>query len=153
MHVKEAEMMSSRHIAGVVALAFVAAACDSARSPSAPSATAAAVPVASSPPPLPPEAPTPGPYGPYFLTPPSPAPVSATDPIVGRYRLVLAIGADCAPAAPGERSRTYTADIVEDQGAGYDYVVSLYDATFLVATGCHDPRFATSSERRGATHP
>jgi hypothetical protein len=144
MHVKEAEMMSGRHIAGVVALVFVTAACDSARSPSAPSATVAAVPVASSP--LPPEAPSPGPLGPSFLRPPSQAPVSATDPIVGRYRMDLAIGADCAPVGAGERNRTYTADIVEDHGAGYDYVVNLYDATFLVAMGCHDPRFPSAPD-------
>lgn len=74
--------------------------------------------------------------------PPEPAPRSATDPVVGRYRLEFAIGPDCELLPVAERTRRYIADIESDPREGGDYRVKLYNASFLEGRTCGDPRWS-----------
>lgn len=123
-----------------VLLTALVVACDSGRSPSAPTPPTAAqqVPPQPVPPPPPPKLPT---FGPRYLTPPEPPPSSSVDAVVGRYWLDLAIGPDCTGIPADARARRYVADIDADRRGPYDYSVKLYAATFLEAFGCNEPRW------------
>lgn len=108
--------MARRSGRGVILLLFLVMACGADRPPTAPSAPS--VPAAT---PIPPPA-------------PSPPPSSSTDALAGRYRLDLAIGADCGSVPESARNRTYTADVVPTGGT--DYVVSLTGGSFLSGLIC-----------------
>ena len=110
--------------------------------PAPPLPPVAPPPAPPSPPPPPPPSP-PGPTGPgtgvVFIPPPGIPPFSATDPVVGRYRLALIAGTGCDSYPEIVHRRTYTADI--EPTSGTPYKVKLYDAWFLQGLTCHDPRF------------
>jgi hypothetical protein len=72
---------------------------------------------------------------------PSARPSSHTDPVVGRYRLDVSVESGCEALPAVTRTRSYTADIDVYSRAGADYVVRLYDATFVYGLTCFDPRF------------
>ena len=85
-----------------------------------------------------------------FVSPPSTAPISAADPMVGRYTLDIVVaarsGLRCETVPESARRRRYTADLV---GFGDSYAVHLSDATFLadsasVGFGCRDQRLPPS---------
>ena len=102
----------SRRIGWGIAILSVITACGSDRPPTAPSRPLTAL--------------TP--------TQPNPPPEPSTDPIVGRYRLDLAVGGDCVAVPEAARNRTYTADITSRGGP--NFVVTLSDASFLSGPIC-----------------
>jgi len=63
-------------------------------------------------------------------------PSSTTDPIVGRYRLNLTVGAGCEGIPQAAKDVAYTADVEPDAGG---YSVTLYDAVFWGNLSCRNP--------------
>jgi len=126
----------------LVLCAALAASCESAPQPTSPAPTPAPAPA-----PAPPAAPGPPVAADNMITLPAPTvpPVSAADPLVGRYSLEIVVGQSgprCEMVPEHVRRRTYTADIHPFRDY---YSVKAYDATFLrngtrVGYGCADSR-------------